>query len=155
MSRDERNVRYDTMITEHQLTGPTAYSEETRKCYKDKFTYLNLVEIHRSLLKCEVINYCKVMIYHQTRLEINKIWHTITVDGSKSRNVVTIQHKCIILSKISLDNSYLNFKLIYISIYSISILTSFYSKGTFGCQLDINVTDKGYLQNAMPDKNYH
>ena len=110
MSGDERNIRHDTMITKHQLTRTTACTEDRRKCYKDKFTYLVSAEICRSLLKCEVINYCKVMIYHQIWQWINKSWHIITIDGSKSHNVVSKLHKSITFLKISFDISYLTFK---------------------------------------------
>jgi len=135
VSWDERNVRDHTMMPEHQLARTTACLEKRRKFNKD--------ESYRAYHVCYAIYYHKVMIYHQIWQGSNKILHTvktITIDGCKSHNVVVMRQRSAYLFTFFFD-------------FSIDLIfTIFHLTGTLGYQLDINVTDKGYLQNAMPDK---
>jgi len=123
------------MMPEHQLARTTTCLEKRRKFNKD--------ESYRAYHVCYAIYYHKVMIYHQIWQGSNKILHTvktITIDGCKSHNVVVMRQRSAYLFTFFFD-------------FSIDLIfTIFHLTGTLGYQLDINVTDKGYLQNAMPDK---
>jgi len=150
MSRDQRDVRHHAMISKHQLARSTTWSEETMKYYNDEntdyiddklnfFNFFNYIDYG--------LNYGEVMICHQIWQDINKknktihFNTTITIDGGKSHNVVTIKHKFLILST-------MHFNIFQFNLNSIIV----HLNGTRGYQLDMNVTDKGCLQNAMPEK---
>jgi hypothetical protein len=138
MIGEQRNIRYHTMISKHQLAGTTTFSEEKTKYYSDNFHNYNK-NLYSYLYNqlCCVIYHCNVTIYHPIRQQTNKTYYFTAINGSKSHNAKIIHYK---------------FSIYFIIIFDVSFYVHFRLKGTYVYPFDKNVTDKGSLQNAMPDK---
>jgi len=153
MTRNQRDVCHHTVISKHQLARSTTWTEEKMKIYNEENTdymndKINVVNFSNCIDYGQ--NYGEVTICHQIWQDTNKKNKTIrfdittAIDGDKSHGVVTVKHKKnLILSKMQFDIFHFNFNLHFIITHL---------NGTLGYQLDMNVTDKGCLQNAMPDK---
>jgi hypothetical protein len=145
MTGDQRNICYHTMISKHQLAGTTTFSKRKINSYLD-----NLNNYNKSLYnyKCCIIYHCKVTIYHLIWQRTNKTYYFIAINGSKSHNEK-------INAKIINDKNVISVTYFIIH-FDISIhvhfCINFCINGTFVYPFDKNVTDKGPLQNAIPDK---
>ncbi len=89
MSGDERNIRYDTMITEHQLTRTIACTEDRRKCYKDKFC-ISGSQASRREIKAEQFNRKSFLIIVEShRVNAMKIKSGIEFCSNEVSNLST------------------------------------------------------------------